>query len=323
MKYAVNYCRRAAITIAATLLASASWAQSDKPLRIIVPLTPGSAVDTVARAISPELAKSLGRPVVVENLAGAGGTSGTAQLAKAPKDGNTLGLVASGHVINPYIYKSIPYDAIKDFTPISVIAASPLVLVVHPSVPAKDQRELIALLKAEPDKYFYGSAGNGSVAQLATSLFAKEAGVSVKHIPYKGVGPMMTDLVGGQVHMAFIGTSAAQAQVAAGKLRAIAVSSATRAALLPDVPTVAEGGLKGFQYEPWIAVLGPAGLTAQQSNSFAAAFKKALEAPSVQETLVKQGFVTLGNSPAQAAAFFATELKRHEKLVKDSGAVLE
>lgn len=323
MKFAINICRNAAIAITATVLVSSSWSQSDKPLRIIVPLTPGSAVDTVARALGPELGKALGRPVVVENLAGAGGTSGTAQLAKAPKDGNTLGLVASGHVINPYIYKSIPYDTLKDFTPISVVAASPLVLVVNPSVPAMDQRELIALLKAEPDKYFYGSAGSGSVAQLATSLFAKEAGVHIKHIPYKGIGPMITDLIGGQVQMAFIGTSAAQAQVAAGKLRAVSVSSAKRAALLPNVPTVAEGGIKGFQYEPWIAVIGPAGLTPQQSASFAEAFKTALAAPSVQETLSKQGFDTLGNTPAQAAAFLASELKRHEKLVKDSGAVLE
>jgi tripartite-type tricarboxylate transporter receptor subunit TctC len=298
-------------------------AQSDKPLRLIVPLTAGSAVDGLARALTPELSKTLARPIVVENLPGAGGTTGTLQVVKAAKDGNTLGLVASGHVINPYIYKSMPFDSMKDITPISVIAASPLVLVVNADLPARDTKELIALLKANPEKYNYGSAGNGSVAHLATALFVKEAGVSLKHVPYRGVGPLLTDLIGGQVQLAFIGTSAAKAHIASGKLRAIGVSSASRTNLMPNVPTLAESGVKGYQYEPWIAVIGPAGLPEAQVNAFATAFKTAIVAPELRDTLMSQGFVTSGTTPAEAKTFFAAELQRHEKLVKDSGAILE
>jgi tripartite-type tricarboxylate transporter receptor subunit TctC len=323
MKRFSKLLRASALLCAGMLITGMASAQADRPLRLIVPLTTGSAVDGLARALGPELAKQLSRPVIVENLPGAGGTTGTLQVVRAPKDGSTLGLVASGHVINPFIYKAMPFDALKDVTPISVIAASPLVLVVHPSLPAKDTRELIALLKANPDKFNYGSAGNGSIAQLATELFAKEAGVRIKHIPYRGVGPLMTDLIGGQVQIAIVGTSAAQQQVAAGKLRAIAVTSSKRVAQMPTVPTIAESGIAGYQYEPWIAVIGPADLPASQAAGFATAFKAAMAAPSLRETLAAQGFNTIGNSPDEAKAFFAAELKRHEKLVKDSGAVLE
>jgi tripartite-type tricarboxylate transporter receptor subunit TctC len=323
MKRFSKLLRASALLCAGMLITGVASAQADRPLRLIVPLTTGSAVDGLARALGPELAKQLSRPVIVENLPGAGGTTGTLQVVRAPKDGSTLGLVASGHVINPFIYKAMPFDALRDVTPISVIAASPLVLVVHPSLPAKDTRELIALLKANPDKFNYGSAGNGSIAQLATELFAKEAGVRIKHIPYRGVGPLMTDLIGGQVQIAIVGTSAAQQQVAAGKLRAIAVTSSKRVAQMPTVPTIAESGIAGYQYEPWIAVIGPADLPASQAAGFATAFKAAMAAPSLRETLAAQGFNTIGNSPDEAKAFFAAELKRHEKLVKDSGAVLE
>lgn len=317
--------RRATLFAACACLfaGTPTFAQSDRPLRLIVPLTAGSAVDGLARALTPELNKALGRPVIVDNLPGAGGTTGTLQVVKAAKDGGTLGLVASGHVINPYIYKSMPFDALKDITPVSVIATSPLVLVVNADLPARTTKELITLLKANPEKYNYGSAGNGSVAHLATALFVKEAGISVRHVPYRGVGPLLTDLIGGQVQMAFIGTSAAQAQIASGKLRALGVSSARRTGLMPDVPTLAESGVPSYQYEPWIAVIGPAGLPESQVNAFAAAFRTAITAPELRETLNGQGFVTSSTTPAEAKAFFAAELHRHEKLVKDSGAVLE
>ena len=298
-------------------------AQPDKPLRLIVPLTAGSAVDGLARALAPELGKGFGQPVFVDNLPGAGGTTGTHQVVRAPKDGSTLGLVASGHVINPFIYKSIPFDAFKDVTPVSVIAASPLVLVVNVEVPAKDIKSLIALLKGEPEKYNYGSAGNGSVAHLATALFAKEAGVSLRHVPYRGVGPLLTDLIGGQVQMAFIGTSAAQPHIAAGKLRALGVSSTKRAASLPDVPTIDEAGVPNYQYEPWIAVIGPADLPAEQAIKAASVFRTAISSPTLSETLTAQGFVVSGTSPEEARVFFASELKKQETLVRDSGAILE
>lgn len=311
-----------AVVCAGMAFAGGAWAQSDKPLRLVVPLTAGSAADGVARALSPELAKILSRPVVVENLPGANGTTGTLQVVRA-KDDRTLGVVASGHVINPFLYKSMPFDALKDVTPVSVLVASPLVLVVHPSVAAQNQRELIALLKAGSHTLSYGSAGNGSIAHLAAALFTSEAGVKVNHVPYRGVAPLMTDLIGGHVQMAFVGTSVAQAQVAAGKLRAIAVTSAQRSPQMPNVPTISEGGIPGFAYEPWIAVIGPAGLPASLASGFAAALRSALETPAVNQALSAQGFRMIASVTEQAKPFFAAELMRHEKLVKESGAVME
>ena len=311
-----------AVVCAGVMAGTGAWAQSDRQLRLVVPLSPGSASDTVARALSPELAKSLSRPVVVENLTGANGTTGTVQVVRA-KDDRTLGVVATGHVINPFLYKSMPYDALKDVTPVSVLAASPLVLVVHPSVAAQNLRELIALGKAKPEALTYGSAGNGSIAHLATALFTSEAGIKVRHVPYRGVAQLLTDLIGGHVQMAFVGVSVAQSQVAAGKLRAMAVTSAQRSPQMPNVPTIAEGGLPGFAYEPWIAVIAPADLPAGVASGYAAALRSALDTPAVNQALGAQGFRTIGNSPEQAKAFFAAELARHEKLVKESGAVME
>ncbi|MDB5885386.1 MAG: transporter substrate-binding protein, partial [Polaromonas sp.] len=215
---------------------------SGKALRIIVPLTTGSTVDTVARAMSVELAKAMGQPVVIENLPGAGGVTGTAQLVRAPKDGQTIAMISSNHAINPSIYKNVPFDAVKDFTPISVFGTVPLVLVVNNSVPAKNTRELVALAKASPGKLNYGSAGNGSVLHLAGELLKEQTGAFITHIPYRGTGPLTTDVMGGQGDMAFLSVTAAAPHIKSGKLRAIGVSTRARSAVLPDVPTLAESG---------------------------------------------------------------------------------
>jgi tripartite-type tricarboxylate transporter receptor subunit TctC len=316
--------RRAAL---ATLLAlgcvASVHAQSDRPLRLIVPLAAGSTVDAVARAIAPGFGKATGHPVVVENVVGAGGIPGTSQVTKAPKDGLTLGMISSNHVINPGIYKTIPYDSLKDITPIAVLATVPLVLVVNPSLPVKSVKELIAYAKANPGKLNYGSAGNGSTLHLAGELLVSETGIDMKHVPYRGTGPLITDLIGGQVQLAFVSISQVGPQVKAGTLRALAVSTPARSAALPEVPTVAESGVPKYSFDAWIALIGPAGLPKAIVDSDYAAVKSAMASPAAQGVLATQGLTVLDTGPELAPAFFQSELTKHQKLVKQSGATLD
>ncbi|MBS0454138.1 MAG: tripartite tricarboxylate transporter substrate binding protein [Proteobacteria bacterium] len=298
-------------------------AQSDKPLRMIVPLAAGSTVDAVARAIAPGFSKATGHPVVVENIVGAGGIPGTTQVTKAPKDGLTLGMISSNHVINPGIYKTIPYDSLKDITPIAVLATVPLVLVVNPSVPVKSVKELIAYAKANPGKLNYGSAGNGSTLHLAGELLVSETGIDMKHVPYRGTGPLITDLIGGQVQLGFVSISQVGPQVKAGTLRALAVSTPARSAALPEVPTVAESGVPKYSFDAWIALIGPAGLPKSIVDSDYAAVKSAMAAPEAQGVLAAQGLTVMDTGPELAPAFFQSELTKHQKLVKQSGATLD
>ena len=316
--------RRAALTTLLALGCVASvHAQADKPLRLIVPLAAGSTVDAVARAIAPGFGKATGHPVVVENVVGAGGIPGTTQVTKSPKDGLTLGMISSNHVINPGIYKTIPYDSLKDITPIAVLATVPLVLVVNPSLPVKSVKELIAYAKANPGKLNYGSAGNGSTLHLAGELFVSETGIDMKHVPYRGTGPLITDLIGGQVQLAFVSISQVGPQVKAGMLRALAVSTPARSAALPEVPTVAESGVPKYSFDAWIALIGPAGLPKAIVDSDYAAVKSAMASPAAQGVLATQGLTVLDTGPELAPAFFQSELTKHQKLVKQSGATLD
>lgn len=294
-----------------------------KVVRMIVPLSVGSGVDIVARILSEPLGAALGVSVVVENLPGAGSITGTTQIVRGPKDGTTLGMISSNHVINPSVYKSIPYDALADITPISVLCTAGLVLVVHPSVPAKTAAELVAYAKTQPEGMFYGSAGNGSVLHLAAEMFRTLGKVPLKHVPYRGTGPLLNDLVGGQVPMAFVAISAALPQIASGKLRAIAVSTAERSPLLPEVPTLAEQGIADFAYDAWIALIGPAGMPQEVVGRVFDATTLALKRPDVQEALRKQGLTIIGSSPQQAAPFLAAELAKHRKLAQEAGLTLE
>ncbi|WP_342131040.1 Bug family tripartite tricarboxylate transporter substrate binding protein [Hydrogenophaga sp. OTU3427] len=307
------------------LMATSSlvWAQSDKPLRLIVPLTTGSTVDTVARSLSNPLAQASGHPVVVENLPGAGGMTGTAQMVRAPKDGLTLALTSSNHVINPGIYKKPLFDALKDITPITVVGTVPLVLVVSPSVPAKNAQELIALLKARKGEMNIGSAGNGSVLHLAAELFASEAGVDITHVPYKGTGPLVTDLLGGQVQAGFVSVTAAAPHIKAGKLRAIGTSTKQRSAVLPDVPTLAESGLPNYAFDAWLAVIGPADLPKATVDKLFQDVKKAVSSTEVQQAFAAQGIATIVSTPEQTVGFFKAELDKHLALVKKSGATAD
>lgn len=300
-----------------------TWAQSDKPIRIIVPLAAGSTVDAVARALTPGFSKATGHPVIVENIVGAGGIPGTAQLVKAPKDGMTLGMISSNHVINPGIYKSVPYDTLKDITPIVVIATVPLVLVVHPSVPARNVKELIDLAKAKPGTLNYGSAGNGSTLHLAGELLRSEADIDMKHVPYRGTGPLVTDLIGGQVQVAFVSVSQVAPMIKAGQLRALAVSTLQRSPALPDVPTMAQAGVPKYAFDAWIALVGPAGLPKNLVDSYHAAVTSAMSSPELQRAMEGQGLMAMNTGPDAAPAFFQAELVKHQKLVKQSGATLD
>lgn len=302
--------------------ANLSPALAQAPIRLIVPTQAGSQADAVARAMSQSLSKNLGHSVVVENLPGAGGVPGTQQIVRAPKDGSTLGLISSNHVINPFIYKNMPYDALKDITPITVIGTLPLVLVANPSVHASNTKELVALLKSKPGEYNYGSSGNGTVLHLAGQLFASEAKVDVRHVPYKGAGNYTTDLVGGQVQLGFLTLQTVLPLIKAGKLKAIAVSTAQRVPGLPDVPTLAESGLPKYNFDAWLAIVGPAGMQAQNVAQLQSKIKATLQDKEVQEQLAQQGVLVSTADAESAAAFMKTELDKHARIVKQAGATL-
>jgi len=312
-----------ALILASTMAAHAQLPGSDKPIRMIVPLAAGSTVDAVARVISPGFGRATGHPVVVENIVGAGGIPGTAQVVKANKDGLTLGMISSNHVINPGIYKSIPYDGLKDITPIAVLATVPLVLVVNSALPVKSVKELLAYAKAKPGTLNYGSAGNGSTLHLAGELLVSESGIDMKHVPYRGTGPLITDLVGGQVQLGFVSVSQVASQVKAGTLRALAVSTPARSPALPEVPTLAEAGVPNYSFDAWIAMVGPAGLPKATVDAYAVAVRTAITSPEAQAAIAGQGLTVLDKGPDAAPAFFQAEQAKHQKLVKQSGATLD
>lgn len=315
---------RRLITLLATGLLCAApplWAQTtDKPLRIILPVGAGSGVDTIVRAVGPALSKALGgQPVMIENLPGAGGITGTASLVKAAPDGLTVGVVSNNHVINPSVYKKIPFDSIEDITAISVIGSTPMVLVVNPAkVPAKNVKELIAFLKAKPDAYNYASSGNGTILHLAAEMFVDEAGVVIRHIPYKGSGPMIADLIGGQVELGVLALPAIQGHLKSGALRAIGVGGQSRSTAAPEIPTIAEQGLPNYDASGWFAVIAPAKLPAAEVKRLHAAFTAAFATPEVKEAMARQGNDIHPSTPEAAARFFRSETERYARLVKKS-----
>jgi tripartite-type tricarboxylate transporter receptor subunit TctC len=314
----------ASLIAAACLGAFSSAAPAQTPMRIVLPVSAGSGVDTIARAASPALAKALGQPVVIENLPGAGGITGTAAIVKAPPDGLTIGLVSNNHVINPSVYKKMPFDSIADITPISVVGATPFVLVVNPAkVAATNVKDLVAALKARPDAYNYASSGNGTIIHLAGAMFLDEAGVAAKHIPYKGTGPMVNDLIGGQVEFGVVALPAVQGHLKTGALRAIGVTGKQRAAAAPDIPTVAEQGLPNYDVAGWFAVIGPAKLSETEVRRIHAAFTAAFATPEVREAMDKQGNMINPSSPEAAGQFFRSEMARYGALVRKLGLKLD
>lgn len=312
----------AAIAGACALPAAPAYAQgSDRPLRVILPVGPGSGVDTMTRAIAPALTRALGgQAVVIENQPGAGGIPGTLAMIKSPPDGNTISLVSNNHVIYPSVYKSLPFDPLADITPVAVVGTTPMVLIVGPAhVPAKDARELIAYFKASPGKYNYASSGSGTILHLAAAMFVDQAGVDVRHIPYKGVGPMLADTIGGQVEMSVAALPSVQGHLKSGMLRAIGVGGAKRVAAAPEIPTLAEQGLPQYNMEAWIAVIAPPGLTPERLKRLHGAVTTAFAAPEVREAMNKQGNAIEVGTPEAASRFFKSELAKYAQLVRKAG----
>ena len=292
-----------------------------KPIKIVVPFPPGGATDIMARAIGFELQKALGQSVIIENKPGAGGNSGADLVAKSPADGYTLVMGTVGtHAINMSLYAKMPYDAVKDFEPVVLVAGVPNLLVVHPAVNAKTVSELTALAKAQPGKLNVASSGNGTSIHLSAELYKQMAGVDILHVPYKGSSPAVADLLGGQVQMMFDNMPVSLPHVKAGKLRALAVTSMKRSPALPDVPTMDEEGLKGFDATSWFGLLAPAGTPKDIVAKLNAASVKALASPEMRERLAAQGADPVGNSPEQFAAFIKSEIDKWAKIVKASGA---
>ncbi|MDP9902804.1 Bug family tripartite tricarboxylate transporter substrate binding protein [Variovorax ginsengisoli] len=297
---------------------------TEKPLRLVLPVSAGSGVDTIMRAAVPSLTKALdGQAVVIDNLPGAGGITGTSVVVRAPADGLTLGIVSNNHVVNPSVFKKMPFDVLNDVTPICVIGATPFVLVVNAKVPAQNVRELQALLKAKPGEYNYGSSGNGTILHLGGAMFADAAGVDVHHIPYKGVGPMVADLIGGQIQMAVTSVPSVQGQLKSGALRAIGVMGKARVPSLPEIPTVAEQGLPSVDIAGWFALIGPAKLPGAQVERLHAAIVTAFNTPETRDAMLKQENIINPMSPEASAQFFRTEQERYAQLVKTAKISVE
>jgi len=312
-----------AAAVAATLSAPA-LAQSDKPIRFVLPNATGSGVDAITRAAQNALAKALGHPIVIDNQAGAGGIVGLQALQKAAPDGFTLSVVSNNVVILPSVYKTVPFDMPGDFTPIAIIGATPIVLVVNPAkVAAKDHKEFAALLKSKPDQFNYGSGGNGTILHLTGEQYVDEVGAKAKHIPYKGVGPFVTDLIGGQIEFGTFALPSVQQHIASGALRAIGIGSAQRSPAAPNIPTFVEQGAPNYVVEAWFGVLGPKGMSAADVKKVHDALKAAFADPTVAEAMAKQGNVINISSTEFAQAYFRSEKDKYAKLVKKAGIELQ
>jgi tripartite-type tricarboxylate transporter receptor subunit TctC len=295
-----------------------------KPIRYIVPFAPGGTTDILARMVGAGLSSSLGQPVVVENKPGQAGSIGAAELARAAPDGYTVGGgTISSHAINATLYPKLPYDPLKDFAPITMLATLPNMLIVHPSVNAGSVRELVALLKANPNKYSFGSAGNGTSQHISGELFKIMTGTQMQHIPYKGSGPMIPDLLAGTIQLSFENITTAYPQVKGGKLKALAVTSAKRSFVAPEVPTMAEAGLAGYDISSWQAMYAPAGTPRDIVSRLHAETVKALRAPENQKKLSELGLDAGGMSPDELLALMRSDIPRLGKVVRESGAKVD
>lgn len=306
---------------------AASYAAEDypaRPVRMIVPFPPGGGVDGVARILGQRLSEKLGQQVVIDNRGGSGGIIAAEIAVKSAADGYTLFFGGSAsHGITPHLYRRLPYDAVKDFAPIVLLGSTPYILVVHPSVAANSVKELIALAKASPGKLNYASAGSGSTLHLTGELFKTMAGVNIVHVPYKGAAPALTDLLSGQIQMTFNPAVVVLPHVKAGRLRALAVTSAKRTALAPELPTVAEAGVAGFEAAGWYGVLAPARTPAAIVNALNRHIAAMLEEREFRGRLAAVGVEPLGGSPAQFASYIGSELAKWGKVVRVAGARID
>jgi tripartite-type tricarboxylate transporter receptor subunit TctC len=328
---AIAISRRRLASLLGTALALPAFAEArhaaaqgaGKAMRVILPVGPGSGVDTSVRIAGNALSKALGQHVVIENLPGVGGITGTAALVRAPADGQTIGIVSTNHVVNPSVYRNVPFDAIADITPIAVIGATPFVLLAHPSVPATSLPELVALARAKPGALNYGSSGNGTILHLAGEMLVAEAGIRLQHVPYKAAGQMLQDLIGGQIQLGFFAISVAASHIKSGALRGLGVASTSRAAMMPELPTLAEQGVPNYSVDGWWAAIGPKGLPDAEVRRINKAIKQAHAAPEVRDALVAQGNMLNVTTAEVAAQFFRSELAKYARLVKQAGIALE
>ena len=317
----------AALTASACALPGPVGAQDAYPLRpvtLIVPFPAGGSTDLVARLVAEKMSQELGQQIVVDNRGGAGGNVGSAAAAKADPDGYTLlmGTVAT-HALNPALYKNMPYDPVKDFAPVSLLVVVPNVLVVNPEFPAKSVAELIELAKAKPGEYSYASSGNGTPLHLSGELFKSMAGIDIVHVPYKGAGPALIDVMGGHVPIMFDNLPSSTEHIKAGKLRGLAVTTAERAPSMPDLPTVAESGLPGYETYTWNALFAPAGTPPEVIARVNEAAVKALADPEVQAKLQGFGATVVASTPEELAAHVQAELTKWAPVVKASGAQID
>jgi len=306
-----------AILCAVAAQAGAQSTFPNRPIRIIVTFPPGGGADVTARTVAQRMSENIGRPVVVENRAGAGGNIGTEVVARAAPDGYTVLQTTNGHAIQPHLRK-LPWDPVKDFAPISLVNTFPLVIAVHTSVPAASLRELIAYAKANPGKLSYGSSGTGGSLHLGAEIFKSAAGVDILHIPYKGNAPMTLAVVSGEVSMVFDSLTGPLPHIRAGKLRALGVTSPKRAGVLPDVPTAMESGVP-VVYESWNGVLAPAGTPPDIIAWLNREFVRAVAAPEVRDKLLALGYTPVTNTPEQFAALIAADLERSGKIIREVG----
>jgi tripartite-type tricarboxylate transporter receptor subunit TctC len=311
---------------AAGLVAAPAAAQSfpNRPVKLVVPFPPGGPLDTVGRTIAQKLTEAWGQSVVVENKPGAGGNIGADAVAKSPPDGYTVVMGAlSTHAVNPSLYPKMPYDAVRDFAPITLVAVTPNVLVVNPSLPVNSVRDLVAYAKANPGKLNFGSGSNGSAGHLAGELFKVDTGTDIVHIPFKGGAPATQALLAGETQFMFDNLANAMPQVKAGKLRALAVTTAQRSKLAPELPTMAEAGVPGFDITTWFGLLAPAGTPPDVIARWNADVVKILNSPDMRERLVAAGAEPAPTTPPEFAAFIERELAKYARIVKASGAKVD
>jgi tripartite-type tricarboxylate transporter receptor subunit TctC len=306
---------------AAASLALPALAQQypTRPVKIIVPFGPGGFTDVAARILQKELAPALGEAIVIENKPGAGSTIGTAEIANAKPDGYTLVMISTAHVISPHLYKQMPYDALKDFTPVTKLAEGPYVLAVHPSLPVRSVQELIALAKQQPGKIDYASSGNGSAQHLVGALFEKMSGANLNHVPYKGSNQAMNDVLGGQVKVTFAGVPNVLPNLASGKLRALGVSTPRRYADLPDVPTIAEAGVPGYDATIWLGILAPPNTPREIVQKLNSEIIKVLSTPESRKLMASAGVDVATSTPQEFARLMQAEYDRWGRIVKETG----
>lgn len=303
---------------------AASQPYPARPVRLIVPFSPGGAADVPVRVLSQRMSEALGQQIIVDNRPGAGSTIGADAAAKSVPDGYTLFLISNTHFVSAGLYKKLPYDSLNDFTPVTQITSAPNVLVVHPSLPAKNIRELITLAKSRPGQIDYASSGNGSTQHLTGALFCKMAGIDMTHIPYRGSGPVTSDLLGGQVQVAFPGIAGMLPHIKSGRLRALGVTGSKRSPELPGVPTVAEAGVKGYEMVAWFGIAGPKGLPREIQMKLHGDLLRTLKAPEMQKGLTAVGQEPAWqDTPERFYEFLRVESAKWAKVVKDSGAQLQ